>query len=151
MAFSSLSLAIIASVIMTLPVTISHMFAEDAGLGIIGGGKITPAEVAAYPPLIFHVLFILGATQLVAFAFAIYFSIVGNGSQKKAVAGIFLVYVGLTCAGQYLKPWNSDPISPTEMPFPLLYTWAVLTVLGAAFDKDISGKKAKGKKAKKSS
>ena len=122
---NAVPLAISLVTLLLSPTWLSHIFAADAGIVALGGGKISETDVfgngtsrnRGMHPLLFHCCAMLG---VMAFAFSftvIAASALGDARVKKTVAGIYAAWLLTIMGVQYTHPWTgSAPESLLEMP-----------------------------------
>ena len=147
----AISIAAVTALIFA-PVWVQHLFAKDAGLLALGGGKLTEADIfgdkrtPAMHPMIFHTVAVC-AVMGFGFSFIAIAATAFNDVKtiKKVVFALYVAFMGFAAAVQYTHPWTgSPPASFFEMPMPVMLVGLAAVSIGYAFDNSAAA--AKGKK-----
>jgi hypothetical protein len=133
-----LGIAIALSTLLMAPIWMEHLLSPDGGLVAIGGGKLTLEDVVGdgkknkgMHPIVFHLTAIAGIAHFTLSFMAMAVAFLGEGAVKKAVTGIYLVWISMIAIVQYTHPWTGNPPeSFMDMPMPLVLVILGLCALG---------------------
>jgi hypothetical protein len=140
---NTLGLSLCCASILLAPLWLQQIFADDAGLAAIGGGKISEAQIfgggsrgpPGYPPILFHSLAYSGVLGLHLMALATFVAFTGTDTARLLVAALTLSMLGCLLRLQWSHPWNgAEPAGLGEMPVPLLVGLIGVVAAGTLLD-----------------